>query len=179
MSHLAYGPGSLLRAVRRERPWDPACEGLDVARGQSRSQMRLAIARGISLCASGGCAARARSRAAQLEASAKCSPWDCAIQMPGGEPLSLTRGRACPGMVYHGTHIKGAAAAETGLGTGLKRRDRDCRGAGKAWAGEAWADWCACVCLCVRQCVARTRVIWCASSSATRAVCACAVSTGM
>ena len=143
------------------------------------SQMRLAIARGISLCASGGCAARARSRAAQLEASAKCSPWDCAIQMPGGEPLSLTRGRACPGMVYHGTHIKGAAAAETGLGTGLKRRDRDCRGAGKAWAGKAWADWCACVCLCVRQCVARTRVIWCASSSATRAVCACAVSTGM
>ena len=68
------------------------------------SQMRLAIARGISLCASGGCAARARSRAAQLEASAKCSPWDCAIQMPGGEPLSLTRGRACPGMVCHGTH---------------------------------------------------------------------------
>ena len=66
--------------------------------------MRLAIARGISLCASGGCAARACSRAARLEASEKCNPWVCAIQMPGGEPLSLTRGRACPDMVCHGTH---------------------------------------------------------------------------
>ena len=111
--------------------------------GQSKSQMRLAIARGISLCASGGCAARACSRAARLEASEKCNPWVCAIQMPGGEPLSLTRGRACPVMVCHGAH----ESLEAGLGV-RQGRPRSARMHAHAHA-HAHAHW---VCTCVHGC---------------------------
>ena len=107
--------------------------------GQSKSQMRLAIARGISLCASGGCAARACSRAARLEASEKCNPWVCAIQMPGGEPLSLTRGRACPVMVCHGAH----ESLEAGLGVA-----RQCGDSARSTRICTNACTCTCTCTC-------------------------------